>query len=128
MTARPVDWEALRDQCAEVLWREVSAPQLPNVCRRIGLDPEKTQAEPINSKRAYVKSLLGAVDNKATLAVARKIVEDYNDFQLREAVSKIDESGQSQISEVTRRKLLELFDGIDISGSIDGGVSEVVEI
>ena len=46
----------------------------------------------MNSKRAYVKSLLGAVDNKATLAVARRIVEDYNDFQLREAVNKIDEA------------------------------------
>ncbi|WP_218062325.1 abortive infection family protein [Paracoccus haeundaensis] len=121
MTARPVDWEALRDQCAEVLWHEVSAPQLPNVCRRIGLDPEQTQAEPMNSKRAYVKSLLGALDDKATLAVARRIVENYDDFQLREAVNKIDEVGQSQVSEITRRKLVELFDDIDISGSIDLG-------
>ena len=49
----------------------------------------------MNSKRAYVKSLLGSVDTKATLAVARRIVEDYNDFQLREAVNKIDEASGS---------------------------------
>lgn len=119
MARRPVQWQEIREQCAEVLWREVSAPKLPNVCRRLGLDTEKTDMHPMSSKRAYVHSLIDPMANEDVITVAQRIVDEYSDFKLRELVDKAQEANQIGVSEISRRKLLELLDGYELSGSID---------
>lgn len=119
MARRFIQWQALREQCAEVLWREVTAPKLPDVCRRMGLDPEKTEMHPMHSKRIYVHSLLDPMMNEEVIPVAQRIVDEFEDFQLRELVDKFREINQPAVSEISRRKLLELLDGIELSGSIN---------
>ncbi|TNJ38244.1 hypothetical protein [Phaeobacter sp. B1627] len=85
------EWQEMREQCAEVLWQKVSAPKLPVICRRLGLEVEKTEAVPMNSKRAYVHSLIDCMRNEDALTVARQIADEYNDFQLRETVARLEE-------------------------------------
>lgn len=118
MAIRSVQWHMIRDQCAEVLWREVSAPKLPGVCHRLGLDPDKTDMHPMHSKRTYVHSLIDPIPNDELVAVAQRIVDEFNDFKLRELIDKSREVNERGVSELSRRKLLEVMDGYELSGSI----------
>lgn len=113
------DWKAIREQCAEVLWREVSAPSLPVICRRLGLDPSMTDADPMASKRSYVASLTDGLSNTKMLELARRIVEDFPDFHLLELVRRLEERGRPAVSETTRRKIVAYLDTINLSGNVD---------
>ena len=119
MRPLPADWKAMRAKCAEVLWREVSAPSLPAVCRRLGLDLSMTDAEPMASKRSYVDSLTDGLTNAEMLALGRRIAEDFSDFHLFELVRRLEEAGRPAVSETTRRRIVAYLDTINLSGNVD---------
>ena len=113
------DWKDMRAQCAEVLWREVAAPSLPAVCRRLGMDPSTTDAEPMVSKRAYVASLTDRLENADMLVLARRIIDDFPDLHLIELVRRLEQAGRPAVSETTRRRIVAYLDTIDLSGNVD---------
>lgn len=119
MAGAEASWRSLREECVETLWREVSAPILPEVCRGIGLNPTETDANPMSSKRVYVRKLLENKSNDQILHIAHQIVERYESFLLKELINKREEVGETRVSKTTRRNLFQVLDGISISGRID---------
>lgn len=73
----------------------------------------------MNSKRAYVRSLLVGVANEEALRIGCRIIDEYGDFEVRELVDRIEELARPGVSETTRRKLVEVLNGVDLSRPIN---------
>jgi hypothetical protein len=74
---------ALRDAIAEALWEHVSANELAAICVSFGLPPQDPdEADPMSSKRSYVKRRLFEHQREALLGLARAVYEEYPTAEL----------------------------------------------
>jgi len=86
----------------------VSAYQVPRYCQRLGLAPGDSD-EAMKSKYKYAERRLDTLGVGRVLEVARAILEEDANFALTELVAKIDERNEPLVTEITRRRLLALF-------------------
>ncbi|MGO4450458.1 abortive infection family protein [Phyllobacterium sp. TAF24] len=94
------------------------AYDVPGVCIRLGL-AEGSGEEAFNSKFKYANTRLAQVDAQAVLGMARKLLEEVDSFELAELAAKIDELGTPSVSEVTRRRIMAVFEGQPLASQID---------
>lgn len=113
----PLLIQDLRNRLAEAI-AGFKAYDVPSVCNRLGL-AEGTTDEAFNSKFKYAKSRLMQVDAQAVLGMAKKLVEEVESFELSEVVAKVDESGSPPVSEVTRRRIISVFDDQPLATQIE---------
>lgn len=66
----------LIEEIAEVLWANVSAPQLPAICSRLGL-PDGDESEAYSSKRAYVRKRITAWSKDELVTLALRVQDIY---------------------------------------------------
>lgn len=98
----------LRDAIASVIANE-KAYNVPALCVRLGLD-DGEEAEAMRSKVRYASARLAALAGDRLVKVAHTLLAESEDFGLREIVNKISERGTPPVSELTRRRLLGVFE------------------
>lgn len=103
--------ETLRDAIAEALWRAVSAPSLPAACVSLGLR-EGDSAEAMQSKRKYVRSRITAFKGPELLALAEKVIEEYDVPELADFVGELTTHADHRVTDLTRRSLLTELDSV----------------
>ena len=113
----PIPPARLRALIVEALYPE-SAYKLPHVCVRFGL-AGGTGEEAFKSKRAYIEKRLSPLPLDRLLAVARAVEADSPSYELSEALAKIEEKGCRTASELTRRDVIAVLEGCDLSGRIE---------
>ncbi|WP_425964210.1 hypothetical protein [Rhizobium nepotum] len=118
MTTIPLSLaQGLRTKLADAI-AGFKAYDVPGVCLRLGLN-EGSADEAFNSKFKYARTRLADVDAQAALGMARKLLEEVESFDLAEIVAKIDELETPSVSEVTRRRIVAVFEGQPLASQID---------
>ncbi len=107
----------LRSLIVDALY-PVSAYKLPDICVSVGL-PSGTGEEAFQSKRTYIEKRLRPLPYARLFEVARAVQTEKPSYVLTEALAKIEEEGKRKVSELTRRNIVDLLDGLDLSGRIE---------
>jgi hypothetical protein len=108
--------DELRRQVANVL-SNVKSYELPGVCARYALeDGENDEAH--QGKFRYAYKRLSKLKAPEILSVAHAVLEDFPDDGLAEQLAKFKEASQPRISEITRRRVLEVLDSEPLSGKL----------
>lgn len=97
---------------------DVKAYDVPTFCRRLGLS-DGTEQEAFASKFKYAQKRLAEIDGARVLDIARQILAENEHFSLFEQVAKIDELSGAEVTMLTRRRLMAIFDGQPLSTEID---------
>ncbi|QDT48908.1 hypothetical protein Pan258_29550 [Symmachiella dynata] len=95
----------LVDDIAEVLWANISAPQLPAVCRRFGMDIGE-ESEAYGSKRSYVRKRITAWNRDQLVELAQKVEDTYPSESLQRLIELFVPDHVPQVSVITRQHLL----------------------
>jgi hypothetical protein len=107
----------LREAIAGVIATE-KAYNVPALCVRLGLDGGEV-SEAMSSKAHYASTRLAKLSTDSLVSVARALLEETDDFALREAVDLIAERNTPPVSDLTRRRLLRVYDGGEICTEYD---------
>lgn len=103
---------ALRQELASAI-SDFSANEVPSLCGRLGLaDGDREEAFKSKFKYAHRRLLDGPASD--LLAIADRLLEEVDSFALSEAVNRLRDSNVSAITELTRRRILALFDDTPI--------------
>ena len=97
---------------------DYKAYDVPAVCSRIGLAPGDG-SEAFNSKFKYAFSRLHQVPAAELAAIGRRLLEETDNSAVSELVDKVDELDQPTISELTRRRIIALFDRRSLSTEME---------
>ncbi|KAB2811017.1 hypothetical protein F9L07_03530 [Pimelobacter simplex] len=76
----------VRDAIAESIWANVKAHDVAAWCVSLGLAPAADGEDPFRSKRTYVKSRLTGLDITQLVAVAQRLLEEWDDEALQTLV------------------------------------------
>jgi hypothetical protein len=114
---RRVQLSELRDAIASVIAVE-KAYNVPALCVRLGLD-EGEVSEAMSSKARYASTRLAKLPAERLIGVAKALLEETNNFGLSEALAMITERDTPPISDLTRRRLLSVYDGGHICTEYD---------
>ncbi|MHA4772962.1 hypothetical protein L1085_000440 [Streptomyces sp. MSC1_001] len=85
----------VREAIAEALWDNVKAQDLAEVCEYLGLAQQEPGEDPYCSKRSYVKARLQDMDLPALVTVARRVVAEYGDEDLKRILAPLGLHGVS---------------------------------
>ncbi|OJT96427.1 MAG: hypothetical protein BGN83_16245 [Rhizobium sp. 63-7] len=83
--------------------------EVPALCKQLGL-ADGTDEEAFRSKAKYAQVRLNGIDGAAVLVVARKLLSETTSYPLAECVAHIDELGHPLVTELTRRRLMTVFE------------------
>ncbi|MEZ4986904.1 MAG: hypothetical protein R2795_18005 [Saprospiraceae bacterium] len=109
--------DELRESISSCLAIEKSY-NLPSVCNRYSLE-EGDESEAFQSKFKYVIRRLKDKDEKFLIELAKKLIDDYQSYQVGYSLNKYLENQFYKLTELTRRNLVEeLLKLSDISGSL----------
>lgn len=97
---------------------DFKAYDVPALCSRLGL-ADGTAEEAFSSKFKYASSRLQAVKLATLLVIGRQLLEEVNDYPLAEQVAKIEELDEPDVTELTRRLLVAVFDKRPIATQIE---------
>ena len=103
----------LRQQIAETIAEE-KAYDVPALCVRLGLETG-TGEEAYRSKYNYARQRLAGLAAPALLPIARALLAESGSYLLAELVAKIEELGGPAITSLTRRRLMAIFEGQELS-------------
>lgn len=95
--------------CLATLISDFKAYDVPSVCARLGLGDGSAE-EAFSSKYKYASSRIASKTIAEVLGAARALLAEEEDFALSEAASKFEEASLATISEITRRRIVALFD------------------
>lgn len=107
----------LRHRMASIISDE-KAYDVPAVCRRLGL-ADGSKEEAYGSKYKYAHHRLSEVPAADLMAIARSLVAESSDFALTEILLKLDEAAGPEVTSLTRRRIVKLFDGRALATAIE---------
>ncbi len=107
----------LRNVIAGVIASE-KAYDVPALCVRLGLEDGEV-SEAMGSKARYASARLAKLSVERLVAVADALLSESDDFVLREARNHVIEGEFPVVSDLTRRRLLSVFDGVPICNGYD---------
>lgn len=97
---------------------DAKAYEVPNLCVRLGLS-EGTGEEAFSSKYKYAQKRLAQISGQRLLAIARELLMEVSSYALTEAVARFDELDTDAITELTRNRLIALFDKAPICTELE---------
>ncbi|KCZ64695.1 abortive infection family protein [Hyphomonas atlantica] len=109
--------ENLRQWLASAIADEKSY-NVPAFCVRLGLPPGEAE-EAHRSKFRYAQQRLIGEPTDVVINAARELLLEKDHFELSEAVAKIEELGSAQVTSLTRRRLITLFDDAPLATELD---------
>lgn len=86
-----------------------SANKVPDLCSRLGLR-DGDRDESFKSKFAYAERRLVEKSAADLIPIAARLLEEVDSYSLSEAKSKLEEHGKPSVSELTRKRVLAIFD------------------
>lgn len=107
----------LRQSLASAIADEKSY-NVPALCVRLGLATGEVE-EAHRSKFRYAQQRLFGESAATVLMAAREFLSERSDYALSEVVAKIDELAGSQVTALTRRRLMALFECAPLSTELD---------
>lgn len=107
----------LRHRMASIISDE-KAYDVPAVCRRLGL-ADGSKEEAYGSKYKYAHLRLLEVPAADLVPIARSLVAESSDFALTEILLKLDEASGPEVTSLTRRRIIKLFDGRALATEIE---------
>jgi len=99
---------SLRDEIASAI-SGFSANDVPYLCARLGLSPGDRD-ESFKSKYKYAERRLLEKNPNQLIDIAHSLIEEVDSFDLVESTYKLEESQSHSISELTRRRIVNLLD------------------
>lgn len=87
---------------------DFSANEVPSLCSRLGLRGGDRE-ESFKSKFKYVERRLLEKSAAELIPIADGLLEEVDAYDLSEALAKLQETGQDLVSELTRRRIMALF-------------------
>ncbi|MGB5556452.1 MAG: abortive infection family protein [Paracoccaceae bacterium] len=109
--------KALRRDLASAI-ADLKAYDLPAVCVRIGLS-EGTEEEAFQSKFKYAQKRIAGLSANELLKSARQLHAEEDGYALGETLAKIDDLKSRQVTTLTRRRLIKLFDAQPLATEVD---------
>lgn len=106
----------LRSAIVEALY-PTSANILPVVCEGLGLAPGDRE-EAFASKRNYVQGRISGLSRERLLQLAYQLLQDGPNYELEEAVGRVEEAGERLISELLRRSIGRALIPFNLSGHV----------
>jgi hypothetical protein len=97
---------------------DTKAYGVPALCRRLNL-ADGTEEEAFASKYKYAQKRLADVPALQVIESAKALVTEEAHFELSEQLAKIEELRGPDVTTLTRRRLIALFDGRPLSTEID---------
>jgi hypothetical protein len=97
---------------------DTSAYHVPALCERLGLK-EGTGQEAFSGKFRYAIARLQPLRADRVLDVARLLLQEADSFEISELVAKLDEYDRTHVSDLTRGRVIELFQGAPLVTEID---------
>ncbi|SDD21438.1 abortive infection family protein [Belnapia rosea] len=107
----------LRDQLASAI-SDAKAYEVPSLCARLGL-AEGTEEEAYRSKYKYAKSRLAGIATQRILLAAEEYLTEEPNFSLSEIVAKIGELNGPELTDLTRKRILNLFNQEPLVTEVD---------
>jgi hypothetical protein len=99
---------ALRAEIASAI-SDFSANKVPDLCSRLGLR-QGDRDESFKSKFAYAERRLLEKSAADMIPIAARLLEELDSYSLSEAKSRLEEHGKPSVSELTRKRVLAIFD------------------
>lgn len=97
---------------------DTKAYDVPALCERIGLRVG-TGEEAFNSKFRYASTRLKELRPDRVVDAARLLLEEADNFEIGELLAKLDEYDRTHVSELTRRRILGLFEGSPLATEVE---------
>ena len=88
---------------------DFSANEVPSLCSRLQLR-DGDREESFKSKFKYAERRLIEKSAAELIPIAQRLLEEVDSYDLAEALAKLQETGQASVSELTRRRIMALFD------------------
>lgn len=88
---------------------DFSANEVPSLCSRLQLR-EGDREESFQSKFKYAERRLIEKSAAELIPIAQRLLEEVDSYDMAEALAKLQETGQPTVSELTRRRIMALFD------------------
>jgi hypothetical protein len=88
---------------------DFSANEVPSLCSRLGLK-EGDRDESFKSKFKYAERRLLEKSAPEMIPVAQRLLEEVDSYDVSEALAKLQETHQARVSELTRRRIMAIFD------------------
>ncbi|MGQ2908355.1 MAG: abortive infection family protein [Aliihoeflea sp.] len=88
---------------------DFSANEVPSLCSRLQLR-DGNREESFKSKFKYAERRLIEKSAAELIPIAQRLLEEADSYDLAEALAKLQETGQASVSELTRRRIMALFD------------------
>jgi hypothetical protein len=101
-------------QCLASAISDEKSYNVPALCARLGLQPGVVE-DAHRSKVRYAQQRLMGEPAAVVLDAARELLSERSHYALSEALAKIDELGGAQVTPLTRRRLISLFDGAPLA-------------
>jgi hypothetical protein len=87
---------------------DFSANEVPSLCSRLGLR-EGDREESFKSKFKYAERRLLEKSAAEMMPVAQRLLEEVDSYDVSEALAKLQETNQATVSELTRRRIMAIF-------------------
>jgi hypothetical protein len=107
----------LRKLVADTL-ADAKAYELPALCKRYGLS-DGPGDEAFQGKFRYAMRRISPLPEDELVRVAQSVFKDFPSPALGELIAKVQEPSQLLVSEITRRKVIEALNPINLGGQLD---------
>lgn len=97
---------------------DAKAYVVPDLCVRVGLAGGTTD-EAMGSKYRYAQTRLAGVPAPDVVGIARKLLLEVDHHALSEALARYDESTGTEVSPLTRKRLMAVFNGRPLASEMD---------
>lgn len=97
---------------------DFSANEVPSLCSRLQLR-DGDREESFRSKFKYAERRLIEKSAAELIPIAQRLLEEVDSYDVAEALAKLQETGQATVSELTRRRIMALFDRRPYSTEFD---------
>lgn len=88
---------------------DFSANEVPSLCSRLQLR-DGDREESFKSKFKYAERRLIEKSAAELIPIAQRLLEEVDSYDIAEALAKLQEAGNATVSELTRRRIMALFD------------------
>ncbi|MFN0263954.1 abortive infection family protein [Tepidamorphus sp. 3E244] len=88
---------------------DFSANEVPSLCSRLQLR-DGDRDESFKSKFKYAERRLIEKSAAELIPIAQRLLEEVDSYEVAEALAKLHEAGKATVSELTRRRIMTLFD------------------
>ena len=108
--------DSIREEIAGTIWLNVSAQDVPRVCKSLGIQDtvaDGESAEAFSSKRRYVKNRLLEKSKDELLQISQNILAEFDAPKLRDILTESTVHAEHRVSVLVRKDVLKSLERID---------------